>query len=677
MKKNIKLAATALLVLNTSFSGQSVLAELSPSSVNYYSLALDWQRKGNYNEADKAYSRAIALSPNDGELRGNYAGFLIKNSQINQGLIEYTNAIKLSPRKARLRVLYGQALFKNNKPVEAVDQFKIATELEPNYPFMFFKLGEAEQAAGLYDRSLISLNKALSDDPKNLQILSLIAVGQHKTNQLPQAVRSYQNILSYTPNNEWARLNLARAYDQSGNLSSAEKEYESLLHFSPNRVDILSSLADVKYKQGDLASAINLINRALIVQPQDAELHSIIAAYYDKAGSYDSALKHLQLAYRNEKDEMKKRNHLLSEAQILYKQGRYDDSSVIVESILKQEPNSLELKTQLADIRLWQKRYPESVSLYREALAMNPRLSTNDDVLFNYGAALSGMRDWQNAEIVWTNYMKLKNNSKEAWFNLAAAQDALGKDGQAINSYKQAKLYGYSQSKSLERIASIQQRISDLESAEYTYKQLVNLNPSKAEYKVELANILDQQGRTQESIELLQEFDDNTSPVVQIELAEKIAKSGDHFSASSIFQRILNNDPENQRALIGLADCYSAIGQFSESSILYKKVLDLDSLNFHAQYNYASALANQGLEREAVDEYKRSIDLNGDYADSYYALGAILLDKNIDEARYYWRKYVELAPKGEYINDIFHHFPDLGSVSIEPNVKISRKSPYR
>ncbi|MDJ0625930.1 MAG: tetratricopeptide repeat protein [Candidatus Caenarcaniphilales bacterium] len=645
-----------------------VASEINKDSVNYYSLALNWQRKGNITKAEEAFHKAVELSPGDGDLRGNYAKALIKNQKIKQGLNQFKKAISLSPREARLRVLYGQSLMKVKKTSEAINQFKVATELEPNYPLIFLNLGEAQQIAGLYGESLISLNKALSDDPENLHIISLIATAHHKTNKLDKAVANYQKVLSYSANNEWARLNLARAYYSIGDLNSSEKEYVRLLNNRPKDPELLASLADVKFKQGELVTSINLLNRAISVQDNDPSLYSMIAYYYDKAGNLDLALKHFELAYEKEKEEKKKRSYLISKAQILYKKGKYNDSALIVEDILRQEPDNLSIKTQLADIRLWQKKYKKAVSLYREALIINPQLSSNENIIFNYGAALSGLKDWSNAEIVWNNYIKLKNNNKDAWFNLANVKSALGKFQEAINSYRQAKFYGYSQVSTLEKIVAIQAKTNQLQDAEYTYRELIKLKPNKDKYKVAIAHNLDQQGRENESIEFLQY---SHSVPARLELAKRITQSGDHYSASTIYQSILNLEPDNKKALIGLADCYSAIGQFEESSKLYKKVLTIDSLNFHAQYNYASSLANQGEETMAITEYKKAIVLNATYVDSYYALGSILLNKDVEKARYYWRKYVELAPEGEYINDIFHHFPDLGSI----NLKAS-ESPY-
>jgi len=286
-------------------------------------------------------------------------------------------------------------------------------------------------------------------------------------------------------------------------------------------------------------------------------------------------------------------------------------------------------------------------------------LVKNKDLLFNYGASLSGLKDWANAEFVWANYLNLNDKNKEAWLNMAMVQGELKKNQEAVNSYKKALALGASKPQVLQEIATLQLQNSDYTAAEQTYKELISLNPqNQAKYRLALSRILSREGKSSEAIKVLREGSQN-SQMLQLELAEKVAKSGDYYTAASEYQKVLNEDPNNPDAIIGLADAYSSIRQYKQAVELYKKYLTSHPEHFHVQYNYASALANMGKEDDAIIEYQRAIELNPNYADSYYALGAVLLSKDTHQARTNWRKYLELRPQGEYRSEILHHFPDL------------------
>lgn len=649
------LSALSLTMLTTSLSSKS---ELNNNAVEYYSLALQWARNGNSVEAENAFRKAIAFSPNNGEIRANFADFLMNNAKTQDALLEYLNAVRLNPNRGRIRVMYGRALLKSGNVNEAIEQFMLANQLEPSFPFVALNLGEAEQQAGAFDKSIFHLERALKEDPKNKKVLRLLAIAYHKTKQYPQAINFYQQILALTPNDEWSQTNLARAYYEAGDLNSSEQIYAQLIQLKPDRADLLSAYAEIQYKKGNLQTAINLMNNALLLQPQDANLHAVLASYLEKQKNYESSVQHYHSAMELEKNPEQKTKYSLLEAQILYKNKKYDQASLILEEILSKNPDNLDLKTQLADIRIWQKKYTEAVALYREALTLNPKLSQNKDILFNYGAGLIGVRDWVNAEVVWNNYIKLDTQVKEAWLNLGLSQESIKKYSLATDSYRKAIELGAPKTELLERIANYQVRSGNLTLAEATYRELMQNKPENTTYPITLSRILNDLGRNDDALEVLKKAP-KSSINVKLELAEKIAKSGDFYSAATEFQKILEKEPSNERALIGLADAYSSIGQYSEAVNLYEKYLDTNSSELHARYNYASALANLGKEAKSIEEFKRVSSIDPTYADTYYSLGALLLNRDSLAARNYWQKYLDLEPQGEYKADIIHHFPDL------------------
>ncbi len=655
--KKLVLRASCLLLMSfASFAPAG--AKMNQMATQYFVLGLNWQRKGNLAEAESALKKALSFSSNDADLHASLAQVLFLRDKTDESLAEFAKATSLEPSNSRTHLLYGNALKKSKHINEAIQEFQIAAQLEANYPFIHFNLGEAYSLAGRDSEAIAELQIALSDDPSNLKALYLIANSQHKLGQLTDAIGTYQKVLSLKPEHEAARLNLARAYDASNNLDAAEREYLTLLNEFPRRSDLLSALADLRFRKGDLNGAVGAATKALQIQPDDSTLHAMLGAYKERQNDWQTAVNHYQTASELEKDPAKKNQYLVSSAQILFKKGNYNKASQLIENVLSQDPNNASLKSQLADIRLWQKQYTEAVYLYREVLTAHPEFSSKKQLLFNYGAALNGIKDWTNAELVWNNYLKLDKKSKEAWLNLASAQLAQKKIPETISSYQGALANGANKQNILNQIGPLQVQINDWNNAEATYRELVNLNPTQTKNKITLSRVLAKQGKQEEAIRLLREAGGNSNKL-QLELAERIAASGDYYSAATEYQKVLADEPNNTEAIIGLADSYSAIGQYSEASKLYKKYLGIAPDNFHAQYNLALALANMGKEAEAATEYRKAIDMNPGFAESYYGLGAVLLSRDAAQSRDAWRRYLDLQPQGEYKSEILHHFPDL------------------
>ncbi len=629
-------------------------------TMGYYSLALKWQRKGDYAKAEAAYIKAVNLLPEDAEMRGNFASFLLQIGKLEKAITEIDYVLGLSPNNSRLRVLAGQIYFKSNKFLQSAEHFKIAADLEPNYPLINYSLAQSLQAADHYVESIEPLKKAIKQNPNSLKMIFALAIAKHKTNELSEAISDYQQILSLDSSHELAQSNLAKAYYDIGNLDQAEIHYLQLAKNYPGRLDLWTSLANIKFRKNLLNEAINYAKKALILEPNDPSLNALIASYYEKKQDFTEALNYYQSAYDLENDPDLKRKYLVNKAQILYKKGDYESAEGIINNLLLQKPDDFQLKSQLADIKLWQKKYTAASTLYREALISNPGFNKQKLFLFNYAASLSEQKDWRNAENIWHMHNKIESNNKEAWFNLAVALEAQNKYPEAIHAYKKSINAGYSKQIALNEIASLQMQLNDWKNAETSFKELINLNPHKTKYQLTLAKILVKQNRKEEAIKVFKEAGQEESAIeLELDLAERIAKSGDYYSASSEYQRILNESPNNFNAIVGLADSYAGIGQYHRAADLYAKALSLQSNNFQAQFNYASTLANLQKETQAIQAYKKAITLNPNYAETYYALGLILLDRDMNLAKIYWKKYLELSPNGEYKGNILSKISDL------------------
>jgi len=628
--------------------------------MGYYSLVLKWQKKGNYAQAEKAYNKVISLLPNDTEIRANYASFLLEADKPEKALAEINSVLQLSPNNARLRVLAGQIYFKLNKFEESAQEYKIALSLEPTYTLINYYLAQSLQSAELYAQSIEPLEKALAENQNSIKILFALAIAEHKTNKLNSAISHYQQILSLYPNYELAQSNLAKAYYDIGNLGQAEINYLQLAQIYPGRLDLWTSLANIKFKQNLLNEAINYAKKALILEPNDSSLNALIASYYEKKQDLNQALNYYQSAYDLENNTDWKNKYLLNKAQILYKKGDYEPAESIISKLLIQKPNDFQLKSQLADIKLWQKKYAEASSLYREALNLNPSFNKQKLFLFNYATSLSGQKDWQNAENIWNIYTKIDPNNKLALFNWGVALEEQNKNNEAINAYRKSINAGYTKQIALNEIVNLQIELNDWKNAEASLKELINLNSHKTKYQLILAKVLVKQNRKEEAIKVLKEAGEEDSAIeLELDLADRIAKAGDYYTASSEYQKILNESPNNFNAIMGLADSYAGIGQYDRAGNLYVKALSLQSNNFQAQFNYAGTLANLQKDEQAIEAYKKAINLNPNYAETYYALGLILFDKDLNLAKTYWKKYLEISPNGEYKSNILSKIPNL------------------
>jgi Flp pilus assembly protein TadD/cell division septation protein DedD len=112
------------------------------------------------------------------------------------------------------------------------------------------------------------------------------------------AVESYRKALSFNPDHQQARLNLATAYIQIGRLKEAERELTYLYAKNPDDPRILFNLGLLWHKFGDYVSAEAKLRRVLELDPFHLETNLLLASIYEEWGEKNLSLEYCTRAYR-------------------------------------------------------------------------------------------------------------------------------------------------------------------------------------------------------------------------------------------------------------------------------------------------------------------------------------------------------------------------------------------
>lgn len=100
-----------------------------------------------------------------------------------------------------------------------------------------------------------------------------------------------------------------------------------------------------------------------------------------------------------------------------------------------------------------------------------------------------------------------------------------------------------------------------LRRAELEYQTLLEHTPSSAGTYNNLARIYDQMGRPDDASDAYERavaVEDDRQPVFMLNYADFLRRQGRHSTAIGYYQRVLEGQPENPRALKGLAEAYRA-----------------------------------------------------------------------------------------------------------------------
>ncbi len=123
-----------------------------------------------------------------------------------------------------------------------------------------------------------------------------------------------------------------------------------------------------------------------------------------------------------------------------------------------------------------------------------------------------------------------------------------------------------------------------------------------------------------------------------------------HEACARTYRRALEADPDLVPALINLANVHYARGELVEAEALYQRAITLEDDLFETHFNLGNVYHDLGRLEQAEGCYAAAIGLNPDYADAHFYL-AVTLEKQgrSGEARPHWRRYLALAPEGEWV----------------------------
>jgi tetratricopeptide (TPR) repeat protein len=192
--------------------GDKVSQEKYDKAVNELN-AVDWFKKGvrgyrtkNYQDAMKAYDKAIEIDPN---YAGAYAGRASIYNQWGkhaQALQESEQAVKIDPNLAWGFNTRGYAQIGLLNYPKGIEDLNKAMELAPKYAWPYCNRSWAYFMLKNYHQAIEDANRAIELDPKLPQAYFRRGRALLSTNNLQDAIKSFDKTVQLDPTFSWAFL---------------------------------------------------------------------------------------------------------------------------------------------------------------------------------------------------------------------------------------------------------------------------------------------------------------------------------------------------------------------------------------------------------------------------------------------------------------------------------------
>ena len=400
------------------------------------------KQRGQIKEAIEAFEYCQNIKPNDDAVQFALSQLYLQTQQMSKSMIAIQNAANLDPKNQWYLEEIAYMNFQNKNYTAAAKQFQKLTEKEPknvNWLFSYAEslmrsndasgaikvLDKLEDQVGmnseltiekfrLYrqikqdEKGIAEINKALKENPKDVQLLANLVDYYFEKNQ-PQKAFDYLYLLSESdPTNGNAQLALAQYYDQKGDRASSYIALKKAFVCDDIKIDqkmkILLSMYDSQSKLDP--EMFELIAVLSTKHPEEAKVYAMAGDFYLKNENDSKALENFQKAL-----EFDESRYAIWD-QVLIMEYQIQD----FKRLYKDSKRCLELFPTLVNVYLLHgisctqtKNFEESI----ETLDLGIELIINDlpmkaEFLAQKGEAYFNLKNYKDGKINYEESLKLK-----------------------------------------------------------------------------------------------------------------------------------------------------------------------------------------------------------------------------------------------------------------------------
>ena len=188
----------------------------------------------------------------------------------------------------------------NGQYQETIDTCNHIIQSDTNHDWIWFPLGQAQNALLQYDNALESFQKAMTHQPNHIPLLQALAgtwtsLGNHR-----KALELYENILDIDSTQIHARIELGRALQKENRHQEAIGIFKKLVNQYPHQYAYQKELGMCYLRADSLNQAAWFLHNALNINSNDRNLVTQLATLYNNREDHALALNVVELGLQHD-----------------------------------------------------------------------------------------------------------------------------------------------------------------------------------------------------------------------------------------------------------------------------------------------------------------------------------------------------------------------------------------
>lgn len=461
---------------------------------------------------------------------------------------------------------------------------------------------------GEYEKAIPILEEDLKKNPsdKNIkQVLFLcyfqMGIKKFQANELASAANYFHLALNLDPSSLPARQNLALTLFKLGNLKEAKKLIEEGLNTTPPDRELLLLLAQIYQEEQAMDKVVSTLEEIHMHYPKDREVGIILANFYYSQLKISEARRIYQdLAKEYPEDPQL----LLLVAKTYEDEGKWKEAIEQYEKLLQKEPKNLNIYRRIGRIYEKENKLDEGITIYERALKTLPQVGEIyiwlGELWEKKGDINSALENYKRAADMSVEhplpYFKLADKSSDPREKELLLKQAVNKGVRVLEQLEQKLLIGLGERTTIESLRGSLELAEEIEKLEKVLRSALDsyLFPSQSTSSENAEDNLQRLLKRYPHSRIILEY---TGAILE--------KRGEFDKALEIWRKILQRNPNVQRAHLGMGKAYEAKGEWEKARNAYRKALELDEKDQEAYEGLIRMSEKTGKLEELIREWER------------------------------------------------------------------------
>lgn len=460
-----------------------------------------------------------------------------------------------------VRAILAKSLYESGKIFNAIEHAKVIVKNQPiNFDMKLF-------LANCYlevDKPLNAIEiykEILENEKDNIVAVKELAQAYVRTNQKKSAVEMYKRLASLLDSDfERAKVKniIAEIHLEFADYIPAMQEYEEILEIYPADIKIKKRLAEIYKLTSNYDRLIQMAEELSAREPDNENslwALNILMESYKTKGDYSSALSYAEMIRLHPLADL---NQLDGEiAKIFFNEGNFDSSIELLRALVEKQPDSVELKKELAHACAAKEDFLSAIDIYKTILEM---VNVNavkqvhyeiSNLYSNWGMHLFSLNENEECFKRFVTAIEYCDDNADIYYRLGTINRAIKNFNESVSQYKKAIELDFQNAEYHYAISECYEEIDSVYEQKKSLHECIKYDSQNARAHYKLGLIYHAQNNESSAMQHIQEAVNNDEGFIEakLKLALILEHIGKREEAALIYEDILRLEPENEEVI--------------------------------------------------------------------------------------------------------------------------------